>query len=53
VLCEWHLVDELETQIQQLELKLKRELRAHPDAKPLKTLPGAPWELKRIAAELS
>jgi transposase len=40
VLCEWHLVDELETQIQQLEMKLKSELRAHPDAKRLKTLPG-------------
>jgi transposase len=39
-LCELHLVDELETQIQQLELKLKSELRAHPAAKRLATLPG-------------
>ena len=40
VLGEWHLVNELETQIQELELKLKSELRAHPDAKRLKSLPG-------------
>lgn len=40
VLCELHLVDELETQIQQLERKLKGELKAHPDAQRLATLPG-------------
>lgn len=39
-LCELHLVDELETQIQQLELKLKSELKGHADAQRLQTLPG-------------
>jgi transposase len=40
VIREWGLVDELETQIQELERQLKNELKTHADAKRLKTLPG-------------
>ncbi len=41
VICEWGLVDELEKQIEELELQLKTELKTHPDARRLKTLPGS------------
>jgi transposase len=40
VVREWALVDELEKQIEELEGQLKAELKAHPGARRLKTLPG-------------
>jgi transposase len=40
VIREWGLVDELEKQIEELEGQLKTELKTHPDARHLKTLPG-------------
>jgi transposase len=40
VIREWGLVEELEKQIEELERQLKAELKAHPQAQQLKSLPG-------------